>query len=175
MANRALFLDRDGTLIVDVGYPKDPAHVELIPGAADALRRLQEDWALVVISNQSGIGRGLITEAQAAAVHERFVALFAEAGVRFAACYYCPHAPDAACACRKPAPGLLRDAAKELQLDLAQSVILGDKPSDLEAGRAAGCLQVLRFGPDSDGTAADARCEEWSEVREVLRGLSSPR
>ena len=167
-ARRALFLDRDGTLIVDVGYPKDPALVELIPGAAEALRRLQDDWALVVVSNQSGIGRGLITEAQAAAVHERFVALFAAAGVRFAGHYYCPHAPDDRCACRKPGPALLHDAARELGLDLARSVMLGDKPSDLEAGRAAGCAQVLRFGPDSDGAAADARCEEWREVVELL-------
>ena len=169
MARRALFLDRDGTLIVDVGYPKDPADVEAIPGAFEALCRLQENWALVVVSNQSGIGRGMITEAQAKAVHERFVALFAAEGVRFSGSYYCPHAPEAACACRKPAPGLLHDAARELDLDLAQSVMLGDKPSDLEAGRAAGCLQVLRFGPDSDGAAADARCEDWNEVKEILR------
>src|SRR6266481_2579523 len=103
---RALFLDRDGTLIVEVGYPNDPAQVELLPGAADALRELQRDWLLVVISNQSGIGRGLITPEQATAVHDRFVAEFTAAGVAFAGFYYCPHAPDARCACRKPAPGL---------------------------------------------------------------------
>jgi histidinol-phosphate phosphatase family protein len=167
-ARRALFLDRDGTLIVDVHYPKDPAQVEVIPGAAEALRRLQDAWTLVVVSNQSGIGRGLITEAQAAAVHDRFVAAFAAAGVRFEGCYYCPHLPDAGCACRKPAPGMLVDAARELGLDLARSAMLGDKPSDLEAGRAAGCAHVLRFGPDADGTAADARCEDWREVVEWL-------
>lgn len=172
MARRALFLDRDGTLIVDVGYPKDPALVEPLPGAADALRALQNEWALVVISNQSGLGRGLITEREAAAVHDRFVAVFAAAGVRFAGCYYCPHAPGDGCACRKPAPGLLADAARELGLDLARSVMIGDKPSDLEAGRAAGCAHVVRLGPDADGAVASARIDEWSEVMGVLRALA---
>jgi histidinol-phosphate phosphatase family protein len=139
----ALFLDRDGTLIVDVGYPRDPALVEPLPGAIDALRELQRRYALVIISNQSGLARGLITAAEAAAVHARTVDLFAAGGVTFAGAYYCPHAPDAACRCRKPAPGLLLDAARDLDLDLAASIMIGDKPSDLEAGRAAGCGQVL--------------------------------
>jgi histidinol-phosphate phosphatase family protein len=156
-------------LIVDVGYPRDPAQVELIAGAANALRRLQQDWALVVVSNQSGIARGTISEAEATAVHARFVALFAAEGVTFAGFYYCPHAPEASCACRKPAPGMLRDAERELALDLARSVMVGDKPSDLEAGRAAGCARVVRFGPDVDGAPADARCEDWDELREILR------
>lgn len=171
-ARRALFLDRDGTLIVDVGYPNDPAQVVLLAGAAEALRTLQNDWALVVVSNQSGLARGLITEAQASAVHERFVALFAAAGVQFAGFYYCPHAPDSGCACRKPAPGLLHDAARDLGLDLALSVMLGDKPSDLEAGRAAGCKHFVRFGPDADGAIASARCEDWTEVVGWLAALA---
>jgi len=170
---RALFLDRDGTLIVDVGYPKDPAQVELISGAAGVLRELQGEWALVVVSNQSGIGRGMITDAQAAAVHERFVATFAAAGVRFAGFYYCPHAPEAACACRKPAPGLLVDAARELELDLARSIMIGDKPSDLEAGRAAGCAHAVRFGPDADGAVASARCEDWDEIARFVAALTA--
>lgn len=168
MARRALFLDRDGTLIVDVGYPRDPALVEAIPGAAEALRELQRDHALVVISNQSGIARGKITEAEAAAVHERFVAMFADAGVTFAAFYYCPHGPDDRCRCRKPAPGLLEDAARELDLDLSRSAMIGDKPSDLEAGRAAGCGLVIRLGPDEDGAVANARCDDWTDVVRVL-------
>lgn len=143
VARRALFLDRDGTLIVDVGYPNDPAEVELIPGAADALRELQSSWTLVVISNQSGIARGIITDTEAAAVHAQFTSLFAADGVTFAGSYYCPHGPDAGCRCRKPAPGLLLDAARELDLDLAASIMIGDKPSDLEAGRAAGCKDGL--------------------------------
>ncbi len=151
---RALFLDRDGTLIVDVGYPRDPALVEPLPGAIEALRELQQTFALVIISNQSGIGRGMITEAEAAAVHDRVVAVFAAGGVTFAGAYYCPHAPDAGCRCRKPAPGLLHDAARELGLDLARSIMIGDKPSDLDAGRAAGCEHVIRLGADVDWKAA---------------------
>ena len=155
MARRALFLDRDGTLIVDVGYPRDPALVQPIEGAIDALRVLQRDHTLVVISNQSGIARGRITPAEAAAVHDRFVAMFAAAGVTFAGAYYCPHGPDDGCRCRKPAPGLLEDAARELGLDLARSIMIGDKPSDLEAGRAAGCALVVPFG-------------DWAEVLRVV-------
>ena len=168
VARGALFLDRDGTLIVDVGYPRDPALVEPVAGAAAALRALQDDWALVVVSNQSGIGRGIITEREAAAVHDRFIAVFAAEGVRFAGFYYCPHAPEAGCDCRKPAPGLFVQAARELGLDLASSVTIGDKASDLAAGRAAGCARVVRFGPDADGAVADARCEEWSDALAVV-------
>ena len=151
MSRPALFLDRDGTLIVDVGYPRDPALVEPLPGAIDALRELQRTYALVIISNQSGIARGRITEAEAAAVHARTVELFAAGGVTFAGAYYCAHGPDEACRCRKPAPGLLLDAARELELDLATSIMIGDKPSDLEAGTAAGVLRT--FG----GAAIDWR------------------
>lgn len=168
MSRRALFLDRDGTLIVDVGYPSDPAKVELIPGAAEALRALQRDWLLVVVSNQSGIGRGMITPEQANAVHDRFVAAFAAQGVAFAGYYYCPHAPDTRCACRKPSPGLLLAAAEELALDLGASAIIGDKASDIECGRAAGVAHLVRFGPDLDALAVSARCDDWHAVRAWL-------
>jgi D-glycero-D-manno-heptose 1,7-bisphosphate phosphatase len=165
---RALFLDRDGTLIVDVGYPHDPALVEPLPGAIEALRQLQSAYKLVIISNQSGIARGKITEAEAAAVHDRVIEMFSAAGVTFAGAYYCPHGPDAGCRCRKPAPGLLLDAAAELGLDLAQSIMIGDKPSDVEAGRAAGCGRVLRFGPDVNGGDGPPRCEDWDELRRAV-------
>lgn len=145
---RALFLDRDGTLIVDVGYPRDPALVEPLPGAIEALREFQRTWQLVIISNQSGIGRGLITAAEAHAVHARVVELFAAGGVTFAGAYYCPHTPEAACRCRKPAPGMLLDAARDLGLELASSAMVGDKASDLEAGHAAGVPRLIRFGDD---------------------------
>lgn len=171
MPRPALFLDRDGTLIHDVGYPRDPAQVALVPGAADALLALQDRWTLVVVSNQSGIGRGMIDEREAAAVHARFVAKFAELGVHFSGCYYCPHVPGAGCSCRKPAPGLLHEAADELVLDLARSVMIGDKASDLEAGRAAGCAHVVRFGPDVDGAAASARCDDWESVRAFIASI----
>lgn len=168
-ARQALFVDRDGTLIVDVGYPRDPARVEPLPGAFEALRELGARFALVIISNQSGIGRGLITEAEAQAVHDRVIEVFTREGVRFAGAYYCPHAPDASCPCRKPAPGLLLDAARELGLDVAHSIMLGDKASDVAAGRAAGCRHTVRFGPDTDSSDASQRCDDWSAVARFLR------
>jgi len=153
---RALFLDRDGTLIVDVGYPRDPALVEALPGAIDMLLGIQATHALVIISNQSGIARGLITQAEADA---RVVELFAAEGVTFAGSYYCPHAPDAGCRCRKPAPGLLQDAARDLGLELASSIMIGDKPSDVEAGRAAGCEHAIQFS-------------DWEAVRRIWHQLA---
>ena len=174
MSRSALFLDRDGTLIVDVGYPRDPDRVELVEGVAHALRTLQRDHALVIVSNQSGIGRGLIREEEAAAVHARVIEQFQAAGVVFAGAYYCPHAPDDRCRCRKPAAGLIEDAARELDLDVGRSFMIGDKPSDLEAGRAAGCRYVVRFGIDEDGAEASARCEDWAEVCAFIASTAEP-
>jgi histidinol-phosphate phosphatase family protein len=168
---RALLLDRDGTLIVDVGYPRDPALVEPLPGAIAALRELQARFALVIVSNQSGLGRGLITAAEARAVHDRVIDVFARGGVAFAGAYYCPHAPGAGCACRKPAPGLLLDAARDLGLALAGSIMIGDRSSDVAAGRAAGCRHAIRIGPDVDGGDGAQRCDDWSSLARALRAF----
>lgn len=149
---RALFLDRDGTLIVDVGYPRDPAAVALLPGAADALAALPGEVALVIVTNQSGLARGLVTPAEAAAVQAEVERQFAAAGVRFAGTYVCPHGPDDGCRCRKPAPGMLLDAARALGLDLDRSLMIGDKAADVAAGRAAGCA-ALRFASAPDPAA----------------------
>ena len=157
---RALFLDRDGTLIVDVGYPRDPAQVALLPGAAAALVALPADVALVIVTNQSELARGLVTPAEAAAVQAEVERQFAAAGVRFAGVYVCPHGPDDGCRCRKPAPGMLRDAARDLGLDLARSLMIGDKAADVEAGQAAGCA-ALRFGP----AAGPGGVTDWAAAR----------
>jgi len=161
--SRAVFFDRDGTLIVDRGYLSSPRRVEFIPGALDVLRQLQEQgFLLVIVSNQSGIGRGFITKEQAEAVDKRFRAILAENGIHVAGTYYCPHAPDAGCNCRKPEPGLLRRAANELQIDLAQSYMVGDKASDCQAGLTAGCSAVLI------GDALElAGCVRVSDLREL--------
>src|SRR4051812_47256811 len=101
---RAIFLDRDGTLIEDPGYLREPELVRLLPGAASALQRLRgHGWKLVLISNQSGVGRGLIAPAELRAVHARLCALLAEADVQLDGSYYCEHAPEERCTCRKPA------------------------------------------------------------------------
>lgn len=150
----AVFLDRDGTLIEDVGYPRDPEAVRLLAGAPEALAALRRaGFALVVVSNQSGIGRGLVSREEADAVHARFVAELRACGVELDDVRYCPHAPEDGCACRKPAAGLLLDSAHELGLDLGRSFMVGDKPADVEAGRTAGCRTVL-FGGSWDEAVA---------------------
>ena len=169
---RAVFLDRDGTLMEDVGYPSSPDSVMLVPGATKALLELREaGFALVVVSNQSGVARGLISPDQARAVHERLMAELAEAGAGVDGSYYCFHGPDAGCDCRKPAPGMILRAAAELGIDLGQSTMVGDKRIDAQAGRAAGCTTVLlaRSGEDA-ASAADHVVDDWGDaVHAILR------
>lgn len=164
-----LFLDRDGTLIDDVGYPNDPATVRLIPGAAGAVRTLHDrlGYTPVVVSNQSGVARGLITPDQMRAVHERFVEVFREATGLTVPAYYCPHGTDEGCECRKPKPGLLHNAATELGLVGQPAVMIGDKPSDVAAGAAYGAKAVwLAFGRTYPGqtTMPDYIAESWDDV-----------
>lgn len=168
---RALFLDRDGTIIEDRGYMHDPALVQLIPGAADVLRSLEAaGWALVVVSNQSGVGRGLITPDEMDAVQARFVKVMRGAGVAITASYFCLHRPDEDCHCRKPSAFFLLEAAREYGLDLARSWMLGDRRSDILCGRNAGCKTIwLRnpLFPVVEGFA-DFVAEDWGAVREIL-------
>jgi D-glycero-D-manno-heptose 1,7-bisphosphate phosphatase len=153
---RALLLDRDGTLIVDHGYLHNPARVQLVPGATAALRRFRDaGWLLVVASNQSGVGRGLFGQAGLDAVHQRMLALLSADDVQLDGAYYCTHAPADGCDCRKPKPGMLQRAARELSIDLQASLMVGDKASDVEAGVAAGARGLLFHG-------------DWSAVCEAL-------
>ncbi len=143
LPSRALLLDRDGTLVRDVGYPRDPATVELLPGVAEVLRDARAlGYKLAIVSNQSGVGRGLIQPSEAQAVQARVDELFREQGVSFDGTWFCFHLPDAGCECRKPAPGMLLRAAKELGVELGRSIMVGDKDSDVMAGVAAGCTAV---------------------------------
>lgn len=163
MGRRAAFLDRDGTIIFDGGYLADPAGVRAMPGAVEALRRLRDrGFSLVVVSNQSGLARGLIRPDQHAAVHGRFLDVLSQEGITFEAVYYCEHKPDDGCACRKPRPGMLERAASEHQIDLARSLMIGDKPSDIVAGRAVGCVTAL-LGTGQD-SSADVRGADWAAV-----------
>ncbi len=161
--NGAVFLDRDGTVIDDTGYLDDPAGVRLMAGAAAGLRLLDRTGRpIVVVSNQSGIGRGRITKDAAAMVHQRFVEIVAAEGVDFAGCYYCPHAPMVGCTCRKPATGLFDRAAVDLDLNLEDSVMIGDKCSDVEAGLDAGCRAILL------GNGPVDRTDIWAVVPDLL-------
>ena len=140
----AAFLDRDGTLVVERGYLAHADDLELLPHTVAGLRRLRElGCALVVVSNQSGVGRGFFPLSR---VHEAMARLRRELrthGIELDAVYFCPHRPDAGCECRKPSPKLLRDAARNLRLALKRSVMIGDKQLDAATGRAAGAWGVL--------------------------------
>ncbi|MBW3599044.1 MAG: D-glycero-beta-D-manno-heptose-7-phosphate kinase [Planctomycetes bacterium] len=170
--NRALFFDRDGTLIHDAGYPRDPGQVYLLPGAAEALGGLkQQGFRLVLISNQSGIARGLITRDEAEAVHREVLRALQERGVELDGAYYCPHSPEEHCPCRKPSPGMLFDAARELNLQLDASYMVGDKPTDIEAGRRAGCRTILLYGGASNGKPphrAGCVAANWDDIVDLI-------
>jgi D-glycero-D-manno-heptose 1,7-bisphosphate phosphatase len=170
MPEGAVFLDRDGTVIEDVAYLRSPDCVRLLPGVVPALRRLRAaGFPLVLVSNQSGIGRGIIAPEDARAVHQRFVEVLAEAGLFFDDVRYCPHRPDEACRCRKPSPAMILDAASELGVDPSASFMVGDKASDVEAGHRAGCRTIL-FGAAIDGVNADDVAETWDDVAGLVIG-----
>jgi D-glycero-D-manno-heptose 1,7-bisphosphate phosphatase len=140
----AAFLDRDGTLVIERGYLADPADITLLPATAAALRDFAAaGWALVVISNQSGVGRGLFTLETVYAAMARLRRVLRGEGVELDGIYFCPHRPEAGCDCRKPGIGLITRAAEDLQLDVPTSVMIGDKLLDVETARNAGMAGVL--------------------------------
>jgi D-glycero-D-manno-heptose 1,7-bisphosphate phosphatase len=139
-----VFLDRDGTIIVEKHYLCDPDLVELEALAIDGLQALQaQGHPLVVVSNQSGVGRGKFDEAAVHAVNARVAQLLADAGIRIAGWYMCPHAPDTTCDCRKPLPGMALQAQSDLGLDLQGAFVVGDKRSDVELADAIGGTGIL--------------------------------
>lgn len=141
---QAVLFDRDGTLVVDVPYNGDPEKVVPVEGAREVLDRLRAaELKLGVVSNQSGIGRGMISYAQMEAVNARIEALLGH----FDGWFVCPHAPEDDCECRKPKPKLLLDAASEFGVEPAACVFIGDKDEDVEAARNAG-MPMLRVGPN---------------------------
>ena len=142
--NRAIFLDRDGTLIVEKNYLHQPEAVEIFPGAGAALKRLADaGFKLLVITNQSGIGRGFFTMADAESVNTRVNQELARDGVRFEKTYIAPEAPDQPSRVRKPSPQFLYDARDEFDLNLAESFMVGDKLIDLECGWNAGVKKSI--------------------------------
>jgi histidinol-phosphate phosphatase family protein len=140
----AIFVDRDDTLMVDVKYCDDPDRVQLMPGAAEGIKSLRNaGYKIVVITNQSGVGRGYFSLETLHRVNERLRSDLRKVGADYDALYYCPHTPEDGCDCRKPKPGLFLKAAQELAIDLASSFAIGDRDLDIEAGRAAGTKTVL--------------------------------
>ena len=179
----AVFLDRDGVINEDRGYVHRWEDFSFLPGAIEALRQLQQKgYLLVVITNQSAVARGLCTEADVLALHERMRAFLRERGIELAGIYHCPHHPQGsvsdyaiACACRKPEPGMILRAAQAHGIDLSRSLLVGDKLSDLEAGRAAGIPSlylVVPPGQDKDLSPLPGvqRVSGLSEVVERMSG-----
>lgn len=168
--NRAAFLDRDGTIIEDPGFLRDPDQVRLIPGAAEAIGRLRAGgWRIVVVTNQSGIARGLMTEAEYQAVARRVEELLVAHGAATDATFHCPHHPDAtgACECRKPGTLHYRTAAMQLDVDLAASVWIGDRMTDLLPGRTLGGRSILVTTGQGFAVAAGAKGEGFEVVADL--------
>ncbi len=139
-----MFLDRDGTLIADKHFLREPSQVEVFPGVPEALRRLQDaGFLLFIVTNQSGIGRGYYSEADMHRVNERLLTELVPVGVRFARIYFSPEAPEAPSVGRKPSPAFLFEARDTFGVDLAQSYMVGDKPLDLQCGWNAGVKESL--------------------------------
>lgn len=178
----AVFLDRDGTLIEDQQYQFDPDRITLASGAGHALRRLFDaGYTLVVVTNQSGVARGLFTEEVVSRMHHRLARMVGGLGVRIEAFYYCPHHPDGVvaryavdCQCRKPRPGMILRAAQELQLALPLSWLVGDIWDDIRAGLAAGCRCVLvgkerqQVPPDLSGSPRVFLASNLSEAADII-------
>jgi D-glycero-D-manno-heptose 1,7-bisphosphate phosphatase len=145
VSGAAVFLDRDGVLIANVDtYVRSLADVQFLPGVFDALRRLASSaYAVVLVSNQSAVGRGIISAQDALDINAHVVAEVVAQGGRIDASFLCLHSPEDMCSCRKPAPGLLHQAQAELGLDLAASYLVGDAASDIAAARAAGACGIL--------------------------------
>ena len=182
--DRAVFLDKDGTLIVDVPYNVDPGLIVLAPGARTGLPRLAEaGYRFVVVTNQSGVARGRFGVEALGPVEARLRALLGEFNVELAGFLFCPHHPGGsvpaysrACECRKPAPGMLIEAARTLGIDLTRSWLIGDILNDVEAGHRAGCRAVLidngnetEWAPGPGRTPAYRACDLDDAARFILQ------
>ncbi|MDD5382045.1 MAG: D-glycero-beta-D-manno-heptose 1,7-bisphosphate 7-phosphatase [Candidatus Margulisbacteria bacterium] len=143
--NKAVFLDRDGTIVEDVGYLNTPEQIKFIPGSIAAIKKLNEaGYKVVVITNQAGVARGLVTEDMLQTIDKTLHKWILNGGAHLDGLYYCPHHPEhgvypykQVCECRKPHPGLIKRAARDLKIDLARSYMVGDKATDIEAGKRA--------------------------------------
>jgi D-glycero-D-manno-heptose 1,7-bisphosphate phosphatase len=140
----AVFLDRDGTISEEVGYLNDATQFRMFPFAAAAIRKLNDaNLPVIVVTNQSGVGRGFFPESMVHTVHELMNRQLTVAAAHLNAIYYCPHTSDDECECRKPKPGLLERAAREHDLDLPRSFVVGDRYGDVELAHGTGCRGIL--------------------------------
>jgi len=163
---RPVILDRDGTVVIDRAYLDDPAGLCFLPGAAEGLRALSHNGhLLIVITNQSGVGRGRFTFERMQEINDRFIEMAAAAGARIDAVYACPHDPASECDCRKPKTKLALDAARHFGFDPANAIVVGDKSTDVELGKR---LQATTMLISANGRATD---EEWVKPDYIVRDL----
>jgi D-glycero-D-manno-heptose 1,7-bisphosphate phosphatase len=173
-AARAVFLDRDGTLIEDSGYVRDSRTMRLLPGAAEAIARLnQAEWLPIVVTNQSGIARGLLTQAEYLATERRLDELLGAHGAQIAGQYHCPHLPEITgeCECRKPGPLLYRQAADRFGLDLSASYWIGDRLRDIEAAKRFGGRGILLLTGAGREEATAAEAAGWPVAADLAAAV----
>jgi D-glycero-D-manno-heptose 1,7-bisphosphate phosphatase len=173
-AARAVFLDRDGTLIEDSGYVRDPGAMQLLPGAAEAVALLNRaEWLPIVVTNQSGIARGWLTQAEYFATERRLEELLAAAGGRIAAQYHCPHLPAVTgeCECRKPGPLLYKQAADRFGLDLSASYWIGDRLRDIEGAKRFGGRGILVLTGEGREEATAAEGAGWAVAADLAAAV----
>jgi D-glycero-D-manno-heptose 1,7-bisphosphate phosphatase len=171
-------LDRDGTIVVDRDYLADPEGLEFLPGAAEGLRHLyRRGHRLVVISNQSGVARGLLSLERLQQINARLLQMIRSVGAEIAGIYCCPHSPEQDCDCRKPKTALLLQAAHELGFDPSHAVVVGDKGSDIELGRRVGARTVLIASerPRDAGPAADHVAPDLTDAALFIEALDASR
>jgi D-glycero-D-manno-heptose 1,7-bisphosphate phosphatase len=175
----AIFLDRDGVIVEDTGYISSPEELILIPDVIPVLKKLQHSFRLIAVTNQSGVARGYFTEDDLFAINERVIQMLADYDIGLDAIYYCPHHPKVGkdeyrieCECRKPKPGLLRQATEEFNIELEKSFLIGDQETDIQAGRALGIKTIKinrtdRESPDESG--ADFIINTFSEISSIIK------
>ena len=172
----AVFLDRDGTIIEDAGYLRDPAGVRLLPGAADAIKRLNASGFLaIVVTNQSGIARGLLTLDQYRATERRVDELLTLQGARLDAHYFCPHVPELSgpCDCRKPGSLLYRQAAERFGIDLPRSWWVGDRMRDVLPAESFGARGILVLTGAGESEKVEDQASRFMQARDLRRGTRS--
>ena len=170
--NRAIFFDRDGTIAVNAHYCRRPEDFKLFPETPGVIRDLNKHgFKVIIVTNQSGIGRGYFDKATLEKIHEKMKTDLAREGARIDGIYYCPHHPDENCSCRKPKPALILQAAADCDIDLKNSFVVGDLPKDVDLGKAAGCHTILISRPDADSdesSVPDATVASISNIPDTV-------
>ncbi len=172
----AVFLDRDGTIIDELGYLGDPDKVVLYPEVHDALISLNEaGYLLIVVTNQSGVARGYFTLEEALGVNSKMARMLADLGADIHGIYFCPHLPDAGCPCRKPAPGMVQKAETDFNVDLANSWIIGDMDKDVLLGSEAGIRPLLVNTGKQDKGTVPSSVPAVADLQEAARYILEER